>query len=91
MLNLTSKEKAKYLKDITSLDVFDAQLQLEHELIAGYEKQVLELDVNNPALNLQYAKLQGCVEALKTLRATRKLLINNNNNNSAESAVKGIN
>lgn len=66
--------KAKSFRDLESLSCFDAQKELEHELIQGYYKKMasLEPDAN---LAIQYAKFQGAVEALRALQGTRKTIL----------------
>lgn len=68
--------KAKYLKELSRLDYFQAEISLEDELKQGFLKDLLTLKIEDTAFQLKYARLQGQLDALKELASKRNLIIN---------------
>jgi len=66
----------KYLKELSYLEYFKGQIMLEDNLIKSYQKNLLDLSVEDPSFQLKYARLQGQVEALKNLSGTRSIITN---------------
>lgn len=73
---LTPVEKRSYLKELAESEVFKGQVQLEQELMADLSKRLGELDLSSPAFHLEYAKLRGGLECLKSMQGVRNNLVN---------------
>lgn len=72
----------KYLKELSYLEFFKGQLYLEEEIMKGFQKDLLTLQIEDPSFQLKYARLQGQVDALKTLSSTRNLITNSESKTS---------
>lgn len=70
------KEISGYFKELLKNDLFKAEIYLEEELIKGYTHDLTKLSVEDNSFNLQYARLQGKIEALRDLSGKRKLITN---------------
>ena len=75
---LTKAQKVKHLRELMEYSTFEAQLQLEQELLQDYSKKLLELNVKDSHFWAEYAKLQGAVEALRALQGVRKTITSDN-------------
>lgn len=69
------KDTPSYLKELVKSDLFKAEVHLEEELVNGFLREMTTLPVSDNSFALQYARLQGKVEALRDLASKRKLLI----------------
>jgi hypothetical protein len=73
----------KWLKELTSVEFFKAQIALENDQISRYLKRITSLDLSNDKLALEYAELRGALRSLQDLQAIRKTITN------SPSSVKG--
>lgn len=74
-MTLTPVEKRNYLKELTGSEIFKAQLQLEDEIAKDLTRRLSELDLTGPNFHLEYARLRGGIDFLKTLQGVRKQII----------------
>ena len=63
--------KSKLFYDLTTLESFRAQIELEDETITSLQGKLLAIDLKSPNVDLEYARARGSLESLLGLKAKR--------------------
>ena len=64
--------KAAYFRELIGFESFAAQLALEEETYNSLLNRLLTLDLNSPTTAIEYAKLRGSLDILKSLKTKRE-------------------
>lgn len=80
--------RVRDLKELSRLDYYKAELELEGELRHGFLKDLVNLKIEDPAFQLKYARLQGQIDALNELSNKRNLIINSETSHSVNNKEK---
>lgn len=67
--------KGAFLKELIHSDAFQAQVGLEDQIYTSFATKLLQLDISHTNFQLEYAKIRGSLDALKTLKTMRETLI----------------
>lgn len=67
--------KGKIFRDYKNSEIFQVELQLEEDKYNALLDQLISLDVKRPDFQIEYARLRGGLDILKSLKATREILI----------------
>lgn len=68
-------KKGALLKELALSDAFQAQVSLEDQAYTSFATKLMQLDVSHTNFQLEYAKIKGSLDALKTLKTMRETLI----------------
>lgn len=74
--DLDQSDLVRSFKELDGTDCFDAEIHLENRFIADYTKHLLQLDTANQTFALEYARIQGQLEAIKAIQSVRQQYIN---------------
>lgn len=66
--------KGKCFRDLLAFGPFEAQLALEADIRTSLLNKMLSLELNDTKVALEYARIRGALEILKTLQSKRDLL-----------------
>lgn len=67
--------KAQNFRDLIEFDQFKAQVALEEETYNSLLAKLLAIDLTRPNVDLEYARLRGSLDALKSVKAKREHLV----------------
>jgi hypothetical protein len=74
---MTDELKAKLLKELVEFEAFKAQKSLEDDTYNSLLSQLLRIDTSKPNVDLEYARLRGSLDVIKSLQTARERLIEN--------------
>lgn len=72
---MKDEQKASLLREVTAYESFQAQISLEQDLYNSMLSQITKIDLSRSDLQLEYARLRGCLDILRQIKATRDLLV----------------
>jgi hypothetical protein len=72
---MKDEQKASLFRELVGYTAFQAQALLEDEIESSTLNKLLNLDTTKGNLELEYARLRGCLEAIKLIKAQRSRLV----------------
>ncbi len=72
---MKDEQKSYFLRELVGYEAFGAQQALETDLYNSLLEKIGKIELSRPDLQLEYARLRGCLEVLRQLKATRDHLI----------------
>jgi hypothetical protein len=67
--------KGHFFRDLKALESFEAQISLEDETHNSLLTTLLRIDLTKPNVELEYARLRGSLDVLRSLKTNRERLI----------------
>ena len=72
---MDDKVKSQFFRDLLGVEVFNAQIALEDEIQNSLLNKLMNIDLTKTDVQLEYAKLRGGLDAIKSIKMTRERLV----------------